>query len=164
MAFRVLWMLAAFAVLYGCGQASSPAEKQEKKQSVEEAQPEERKEQAAPEPTTVGPLEYGDPVELIGIPWSEPQRINYEGRLVVVVIFQFAEGPGAETGDRFVGVASGYGSQAAKELRAAGVAAKQAEPPECRLQGTYEGWVKMDDGTKYEALMVESAELEDKST
>jgi len=51
----------------------------------------------------------------------------------------------------------------AKELRAAGVDARQAEPPEYRLQGTYEGWVTMGDGTEYEALMVESAEPEESS-
>jgi hypothetical protein len=37
MAVRVLLMLAAFAVLSGCGQASSTAEKQEKKRGVEQA-------------------------------------------------------------------------------------------------------------------------------
>ena len=78
----------------------------------------------------------------------------------MVVIFRYAEGAGAEGGDRFVGFASGYGGQAANELRAAGADARQPEPPEYRLQGTYEGWVKMDDGTEYEALMVESAEPE----
>ena len=41
-----------------------------------------------------------------------------------------------------------------------GGAARQPGPPEYRLQGTYEGWVTMDDGTEYEALMVESAEPE----
>jgi hypothetical protein len=39
MAVRVLLVLAALAVLHGCGQASSPAEKQEKQGGVEEAQP-----------------------------------------------------------------------------------------------------------------------------
>ena len=58
-------------------------------------------------------------------------------------------------------MASGYGVQATKELRAAGVDARQAEPPEYRLQGTYEGLVTMDDGREYEALMVESAEPEE---
>jgi hypothetical protein len=42
---RVLFVLAAFAVLYGCGEASSPVEKQEKQEGVERAEP-------APEPTT----------------------------------------------------------------------------------------------------------------
>lgn len=107
---------------------------------------------------TPDPLEYGDPVELIGIPWSEPQQIDYEGRLVMVVVFQYAEGPGAEKGERFVGVASAYGGQATKELKAAGVDAMQEEPPEYRLQGTYEGWVTIDDETEYEAVLVESAE------
>src|SRR5215210_3326948 len=36
MAVRVLLVLAAYAVLYGCGQASSPVEKQEKKEGVEQ--------------------------------------------------------------------------------------------------------------------------------
>ena len=40
-------------------------------------------------------------------------------------------------------------------------AARQPEPPEYRLQGTYEGWVTIDDETEYEALMVESAEPEE---
>lgn len=148
MVVRVL-LVAALVLLYGCGQASSPPERQEERGGVEQAQPE--------EPTTPPPLEYGDPIELIGTPWSEPQQIDYEGRRVVVVIFRYAEGAGAEAGDRFVAFASGYGGQAAKELRAAGADARQAEPPEYRLQGTYEGWITMDDGTEYEALVVESA-------
>jgi hypothetical protein len=112
-----------------------------------------------PEPTTPPPLEYGDPVELIGVPWSEPQPIDYEGRRVV--IFRYAEGAGAEGGRPLrVGFASGCGGQAAKELRAAGVDARQPEPPEYRLRGTCEGWVTMGDGREYEALMVESTELE----
>ena len=145
-------VLAALAVLLvACGETAQQSEP--KPETTQESEQ---------EPTTPAPLEYGDPVELIGIPWSEPQQIDYEGRRVVVVVFQFAEGPGAEKGDLFLGVASGYGGQAAKELRAAGVAARQPEPPEYRLQGTYEGWVKMDDGREYEALMVESAELVEK--
>ena len=36
MAFRVLLVLAALAVLYGCDQASSPIENQEKKEGAEE--------------------------------------------------------------------------------------------------------------------------------
>lgn len=40
MAVRVLLVLATFAVLYGCGQASSPVEKQEKQGGVEQAKPE----------------------------------------------------------------------------------------------------------------------------
>jgi hypothetical protein len=40
MAVRLLLVLAALAVLYGCGQASSPVEKQEKQGGVEQAQPE----------------------------------------------------------------------------------------------------------------------------
>lgn len=46
MAVRVLLMVTAFAVLYGCGQASSPAERQEKQGGVEEAKPKEPTEQA----------------------------------------------------------------------------------------------------------------------
>ena len=46
MAFRVLLVLAAIAVLYGCGQASSPVEKQEKQRGVEKAKPREPTEQA----------------------------------------------------------------------------------------------------------------------
>jgi hypothetical protein len=144
MAVRVLLVLGALSMLLAaCGEA---------------AQERAPKPDTKPEPTTPAPVEYGDPVEIIGIPWSEPQPIDYEGRQVIVVVFQYAEGPGAEKGDRFVGIASRYGGQAAKELRAAGVAARQAEPPEYRLQGTYEGWVTIDDELEYEALMVESAE------
>jgi hypothetical protein len=145
MGVRVMMVLAALSMLLAaCGETAQESEPKPK------TKPESK--------TTPGPLEYGDPVALLGIPWSEPQQIDYEGRPVVVVIFQYAEGPGAEKGDRFIGVASGYGGQATKELKAAGVDAMQAEPPEYRLQGTYEGWVTMDDGTEYEALMVESAE------
>jgi hypothetical protein len=50
MAVRVLLVLTAFAVLYGCGQASSPVEKQEKQVGAEQVAREE--EQASPEPTT----------------------------------------------------------------------------------------------------------------
>jgi len=46
MAVRILLVLAAFAVLYGCGQASSPPERQEKQGGVEEAKPKEPIEQA----------------------------------------------------------------------------------------------------------------------
>jgi hypothetical protein len=46
MAVRILLVLAAFAVLYGCGQASSPPERQEKQRGVEESKPKEGKEQA----------------------------------------------------------------------------------------------------------------------
>jgi hypothetical protein len=148
MAVRVLLVLAALSLLIAisaCGEA---------------AQESEPKPRTNPEPTTPGPLEYGDPVELIGIPWSGPQQIDYEGRQVLIVIFQYAEGPGAEQGDRFIAVAGRYGGQAASELRAAGVASRQAEPPEYRLEGTYEGWLELDDGREYEALMVESAEPE----
>jgi hypothetical protein len=38
MAFRVLLVLVAFAFLYGCGQASSPAERQEEQGGVEQAE------------------------------------------------------------------------------------------------------------------------------
>jgi hypothetical protein len=44
MAVRVLLMLTAFAVPYGCGQASSPPERQEKQVGVEEPKPKEPKE------------------------------------------------------------------------------------------------------------------------
>lgn len=44
MVVRVLLVLAAFGVLFGCGQASSPVERQEKRGGVEQAEP-------APEPT-----------------------------------------------------------------------------------------------------------------
>lgn len=50
MAVRVLMVLAAFTVLYGCGQASSPVEKQEKKGGVEEVAPTTKAEQQAPTP------------------------------------------------------------------------------------------------------------------
>jgi hypothetical protein len=55
MAVRVLWVLAAFAVLYGCGQASSPVEQQEKQEGAEPvAQGEQgQSKSASPEPTTV---------------------------------------------------------------------------------------------------------------
>jgi hypothetical protein len=46
MADRVLLVLAAFAFLYGCGQVSSPAEREEKQGGVEEATPTEPTEQA----------------------------------------------------------------------------------------------------------------------
>jgi hypothetical protein len=46
MAVRVLLVLAAFAVLYGCGQASSPVERQEEQVGVEEPKPKQGKEQA----------------------------------------------------------------------------------------------------------------------
>jgi hypothetical protein len=46
MAFRVLLVLAAFAVLYGCGRASSPPERQEQDVGVEEPKPKEGKKQA----------------------------------------------------------------------------------------------------------------------
>ncbi len=58
MAVRVLLMLTAFAVLYGCGQASSPPERQEKQVGVEEAKPKELKEPDAPPATSTStPLE-----------------------------------------------------------------------------------------------------------
>jgi hypothetical protein len=46
MVVRVLLVLAVFAFLYDCGQASSPVERQEKKAGVEEAKPKEPTEQA----------------------------------------------------------------------------------------------------------------------
>ena len=46
MAVRALVLVAAFAVLCGCGQPSSPVERQEKKAGVEEAKPREPTEQA----------------------------------------------------------------------------------------------------------------------
>jgi hypothetical protein len=52
MAVRVLLVLAAFGVLYGCGQASSPVERQEKQGGVEEVAPEEVTEnEQTPTPT-----------------------------------------------------------------------------------------------------------------
>jgi polygalacturonase len=58
MAVRVLLMLTAFAVLYSCGQASSPPERQEKQVGVEEAKPKELKEpDATPATSTSTPLE-----------------------------------------------------------------------------------------------------------
>jgi hypothetical protein len=36
MAVRVLLVVSAFAVLYGCGQASSPVEKQERREGAEQ--------------------------------------------------------------------------------------------------------------------------------
>jgi hypothetical protein len=41
-------VLTAFAVVYGCGQASSPVERQEKQGGAEEAKPKEPKEEQAP--------------------------------------------------------------------------------------------------------------------
>jgi hypothetical protein len=58
MVVRVLFVLAAFVVLYGCGQASSPVEQQEQGEGVEQAaegeeeQPETVTPQPVPEPTT----------------------------------------------------------------------------------------------------------------
>lgn len=148
MSVRVLLVLAALSMLIAaCGETAQ--ESQPKAETTQESKP-----KTTPEPDA---LDYGDPVELIGIPWSKPQQIDYEGRQVIVVTFQYAEGPGAEKGDRFIGVASAYGGQATKELKAAGVDSMQAEPPEYRLEGTYEGWVTIDDELEYEALMVESA-------
>ena len=46
MVVRVLLVLAVFAFLYDCGQASSPVERQEKKAGVDEAKPKEPTEQA----------------------------------------------------------------------------------------------------------------------
>jgi hypothetical protein len=149
MAVRVLLVLAALSVLLAaCGETAQESEP--KPETTQESKP-----TPTPAPTTPAPLKYGDPVEIIGIPWSEPEVIDYEGRRVVVVVFQYEEGP-----DRFVGVTSAYGGQAAKELRAAGAAARQPEPPEYRLEGKYEGRVTISDGgkNKYEALWVESAE------
>ena len=73
MAVRVLLVLAALSMLLAaCGEAAQESEP--KPETTQEPKP---------EPTTPGPLEYGDPVELIGIPWSEPQQIDYEGRRVL---------------------------------------------------------------------------------
>jgi hypothetical protein len=54
MAVRVLWVLAAFTFLYGCGQANSPVEKQEKQEGVEQAGEGE-------EPKTVTPHPAAEP-------------------------------------------------------------------------------------------------------
>ena len=52
MAVRVL-LVAAFTVLYGCGQASSPVEKQEKQGDVEQAaEGEEQPETVTPHPAS----------------------------------------------------------------------------------------------------------------
>jgi len=67
MAVRVLLMLTAFAVVYGCGQASSPPERQEKQVGVEEAKPKELKEpDATPATSTFTPLETGTNVRAFG--------------------------------------------------------------------------------------------------
>jgi hypothetical protein len=50
MAVRVLLVVVAFAVLYGCGQASSLVEMQEKREGAEQVAREEN--QATSEPTT----------------------------------------------------------------------------------------------------------------
>jgi hypothetical protein len=155
MAVRVLLVLTMFAVLYSCGQASAPAEKQEEEKESEYT--------PSPAPTdyvnptasaTADPLKYGDEMEIDGIPWSVPYPVEYDGRKCVYVIFKFTDG----SGNLFMGVTSTYNTKAAKELRAAGKDSRQAKPPEYLLQGTYEDIVKMDDGTKYEAIWVESAE------
>jgi hypothetical protein len=72
MAVRVLLVLAALALLYGCGQTSSPVEKQDKQQGVEQAEP-------APEPTT--PTGTSDTVS------SEEQAAEYAAdcRLAIYV-------------------------------------------------------------------------------
>ena len=144
MAVRVLLVLAALSMLAACGEA---AQEQDKPQP-ETTQSQER---------TSDALKYGDPVELVGIPWSEPQRIDYEGRQIIMVVFVYAEGPGAEKGEHFAGIASAYGGEATKELKAAGMDAMQASLPEYRLQGKYEGWITLDDDTEYETLNVEHA-------
>jgi hypothetical protein len=61
MTVRVLLVLAALAVLYGCGQASSPPERQEKQGGVEEVAPEEatENEQAQGAPDSKPPGEGG---------------------------------------------------------------------------------------------------------
>jgi hypothetical protein len=155
-AVRVLLAVAAFTVLYGCAQASSPDEEQTAEEKESEYTP-------SPAPTdyvnptasaTADPLKYGDEMEIDGIPWSVPYPVEYDGRKCVYVIFKFTDG----SGNLFMGVTSTYNTKAAKELRAAGKDSRQAKPPEYLLQGTYEDIVKMDDGTKYEAIWVESAE------
>jgi hypothetical protein len=45
MAVRVLLVLAAFVVLYGCGQANSPTERQEQREGVERAAPDDEPQQ-----------------------------------------------------------------------------------------------------------------------
>ncbi len=51
MAVRVLLVLVAFAVVYGCGRASLPAEREEKQVGAERTEPPAQS-QSAPEPTT----------------------------------------------------------------------------------------------------------------
>ncbi len=51
MAVRFLLVLAAFAILYGCDQVSSPPERQEKQGGVEQAE-EQQKDRATEEPPT----------------------------------------------------------------------------------------------------------------
>ena len=59
MATRILLVLAALGVLYGCGKASSPPEHREKQGSVEEAA-------TASAPTTLQDLESEEPPALLG--------------------------------------------------------------------------------------------------
>ena len=47
MVVRVLLSLVAFVVLYGCGQASSPVERQEKEGGLEQARKEEQDQEEA---------------------------------------------------------------------------------------------------------------------
>jgi hypothetical protein len=50
-----------------------------------------------------------------------------------MMLFQFTQGPAGEKGERFAGIASAYGGQGVKELKAAGIDARQANPPEYRV-------------------------------
>jgi len=82
MAFRALLVLVTFAVMYGCEQASSPVEQQEKQAGVEEEKPKEptpqRMEEAKAKEPAPQPKEPAQPV-VGNIPIAVIVRENVEG-------------------------------------------------------------------------------------
>jgi hypothetical protein len=92
MAVRVLLVLAAFAVLCGCAQASSPAEKQEKQGGVEEVAPSEQQSPAPQEETT----QQGPPgIQEVGV----GMPVGYNRSIVVWEIASAEVTPGPRYND-----------------------------------------------------------------
>jgi hypothetical protein len=80
MAIRILLVLTAFAVLYGCGQASSPVEKQERRGGVELAQGEKRPRDRS---ETAGPDAMGN-IPISGVLGENVETPSFDYRIVDV--------------------------------------------------------------------------------
>ncbi len=98
-------------------------------------------------------LEPGDEITIAAQPWGGTEDINYEGREVVGMVFEYQ-------GQRIM-VLADLLSSPGSQLRALSVSTVTgSEAPTVTVHGEYQGVVSLADGRSYEAIMADSIEYE----